>query len=62
MTYRQLMNHIVCNMTEEQKDMDVTVFAPGVEEYFGLLKDCPVVAADGDDVLDDSHPYLVINN
>ena len=58
MTYRELAEYI-SNLSEEQKDCDVTVFISGVEEYYSLSQ-YPVVEADGDDVLDDGHPYLAV--
>ncbi len=59
MTYRELAEYI-SNLTDEQKDSDVTVFVSGVEEYYTLVGDYPALEANGDDVLDDGHPYLAI--
>lgn len=59
MTYRDLAEYIG-NLTDEQKDSSVTIFVYGVEEYYPLMGDYPAVEAEGDDVLDDGHPYLVI--
>jgi hypothetical protein len=59
MTYRELAEYI-SNLADEQKDNDVTVFVSGVDEYYALVGDYPAVEADGDDVLDNGHPYLVI--
>lgn len=58
-TYRDLAEYIN-GLTEEQKDCNVTVFVSGIEEYFPLDHDYPLVEAEGDDVLDDGVPYLAI--
>ena len=59
MTYNELAEYIG-NLTDEQKDTDVTVYVSGVDEYYSLVGDYPVVEAERSDVLDKSHPYLVI--
>lgn len=60
MTYAELAKYIG-NMTPEQQATDVTVYVTGDDEYYGLVEDYPVVEADdSDDVLDPTHPYLVI--
>jgi hypothetical protein len=56
-TYRQLQDTIQ-NMTEEQKNCDVTVFDAEVDEYHPLGK--IGFSDDGCDVLDKNHPVLVI--
>jgi len=59
MTYRELSEYIE-NLTEEQKNCDVTVYVSGVDEYYSLVGDFPALESDHDDVLDKDHPYLVI--
>lgn len=61
MTYNDLLDQLK-EMTDEQRNMDVTVFVSGVGEFYSLVGDFPLVFADGrvNDVLDDGHPYLVI--
>jgi hypothetical protein len=51
MTYEQL-GKIIEGMTEEQKQMDVTVAVDG-EYWEGHLDE-----ADEDDVLDEGHPFI----
>ena len=48
MTYRQLIERL-SNLSEEQKDCDVTVWLAHRDEFFPL-----------DDVLDRDHPFLLI--
>ena len=58
MTYRQLAN-LIASLTEEQKDANVTILCRTQDEFF------PVIGCDtqdGDDVLDDNHPYLIIES
>ena len=59
MKYRDLAEYIN-NLSDEQKDQDVTIFVSGVGEYYALVGDYPTVEADANDVLDAGHPYLVI--
>ena len=59
MTYRELAEYI-SNLADDQKDNNVTVFVSGVDEYYSLVGDYPIVEADNNDVLDYGHPYLVI--
>ena len=58
MTYRELAD-LIENMTDEQKDQDVTVFVAEQNEYYPLVKDFPVCQSDGD-VLEEGHYYLTI--
>lgn len=65
-TYRDLARFIA-NMTDEQKDCDVTIFASTDGEFFPLVdvddNDMfyPMCESDDDnDVLDVGHPYLTI--
>jgi hypothetical protein len=58
MTYTELAEYILNEMSADQMDMDVTLFVPGVDEYY------PAVLAftDSDcDVLDENHPVLTID-
>lgn len=60
MTYRELAE-LINNMTEEQKECNVTVFLSEQSEYFPLDRQFPLVFAENDnDVLRDGHPYLAI--
>jgi hypothetical protein len=59
MTYSELAE-LISNMNNEQKSQTVTVYVSGVDEYYGLVGDYPVVESEADDVLDQGHPYLVI--
>lgn len=59
MNYRELAAQIA-EMNAEQLDMTVTVYVRGVDEFYSLATDYPMVEADADDVLDATHPYLVI--
>jgi hypothetical protein len=60
-TYKDLAERIAA-MTPEQLNSDVTVYVTGVDEYYPLLKETPVVDSDPEvnDQLDPGHPYLVI--
>ncbi len=56
MTYRQLAREIA-GMAEEQKDMSVTVFVPGIDELYPV----DVISEyNNSDVLDIGHPVLNI--
>jgi hypothetical protein len=61
MTYRDL-NRKLNEMSQEQLDMDVTIYVSGVSEYYPVVSDYPLVVADPaiNDVLDGGQPYLVI--
>ena len=59
MNYRELAEYI-SNLTDEQKDSDVTVYVSGIAEYYSLVADYPAVEAESSDVLNENHPYLVI--
>ncbi len=61
MTWAELAEYIG-NLSQEQQQTDVTVYVSGVDEFYPLVADYPVVEASADktDVLDDGHPYLVI--
>jgi len=53
MTYRDLRWHFQHNFTDEQLDSDVTICQDN-GEFFAVY----LAFQDGDDVLDDGHPYL----
>lgn len=60
MTYRELKEYL-SNLSNEKLDLDVTVYVSGVDEYYPLTGDYPVVESDPTcDTLDPGHPYLVI--
>ncbi len=58
-TWRKLATEIA-QMTEEQKDTDVTVFVSGIDEYYGPLEDAVSFSAEDNDVLDVGHPHIRI--
>ena len=59
--YRDLLENIQA-MTPEQLDQTVTVYVSGVDEFYSLVQDFPIVIAqpENNDVLDPGHLYLVI--
>ena len=57
MTWAELALEID-NLTEEQKNTDVTVFVPGLDEFYATKS--RVFVASEDDVLDTNHPYLIL--
>jgi hypothetical protein len=64
-TYRDL-EKFISNMSDEQKNCDVTIFVSGVDEFYSLIDAdtnnilYPMCEADETDVLDIGHPYLTI--
>ena len=54
-TYRQLLEAL-CELTEEQLDLHVTVYDFQKEEYYPLNY---TGTTEGDDVVDDEHPILM---
>jgi hypothetical protein len=57
-TYKELAEYIA-NMTEEQKNQDVTVYVAGRDEYYPLTEIEPVSVSDDEcDVLNPGHVYL----
>ena len=56
MTYRELVEKIA-NLTEEQKNCDVTIYADEYDEYYSA-KD--FLITDETDVLDSNHPYITL--
>lgn len=60
MTYAELAEYI-SNLTDEQKQMDVTVLVRGVDEYYPLNDEYPVAESGNlTEVLDIGTPYLII--
>jgi hypothetical protein len=57
MTYRKLKN-IINNFSDKQLNMDVTIYIEENDEYFEAAE-CKIYASDND-ILDEGHPYLVI--
>jgi hypothetical protein len=64
-TYRDL-ERFISNMSDKQKNCDVTIFVSGVAEFYSLVDPdandilYPMCEADETDVLDIGHPYLTI--
>lgn len=54
MTYQQLLNQL-SEFTPEQLQMDVTIYDPSSEEYFGIGN---LRIAIDNDVLDNGHLYV----
>jgi len=59
MTYRELAALIMEEFSDDQLDMDVTVYIADQDEYFPLAH-TPFAITSEDDVLDADHPYLII--
>jgi hypothetical protein len=59
MTYRDLRKQLN-DLTEEQLDMDVTIYDGSVDELFGAYHTDLQFNLE-DDILDKGHPYLIIN-
>lgn len=57
LTWKKLQD-IISTMTDEQKQSDVTIYLNPEDEFFASSE---VRFEDGGDVLDDGHPYLVVN-
>lgn len=55
-TYKEL-KELIDRLPEERKEDNVTVFVPGVDEFYPISEFRVQV---GDDVLDNGHPYLKI--
>ena len=56
MTYRELQKQLNTLFTEEQLDMDVTIYEYTVDEFFKAT----LLDFQGEtDVLDENHPYFV---
>lgn len=59
MTYDDLAEYIR-NMDPEARLQTVTVFVPGVDEYYPLDEKAPIRESFDSDVLDDGHIFLAI--
>jgi hypothetical protein len=56
-TYKELANLILHEMSPEQQEQDITIFVPGVDEYYPAT----LAFTDDDcDVLDPGHPILTL--
>lgn len=61
MTYRELALEILDTLTDEQLDMDVTIYDSEDDEFFGCYANVlGITTSDDDDVLDENHPYIPI--
>lgn len=56
MTYKQMLSFIN-ELSDEQLEMDVTVYLETDDEFFPVLD---FAVTDETDVLDTDHPYIVI--
>lgn len=60
MTYRELLEELK-HFTPEQLDQSVTIHVSGIDEFYSLVGDYPLVESDETcDVLDSGHKYLCI--
>jgi len=59
MKYRDLGNWIA-GFTEEQKDMNVSIYDTEEQEYHAPIPKLPLTFTDEDDVLDKDHPVINI--
>ena len=55
LTFRDLAARIA-KMSDEEKDMSVSVFVSDVDEYYPAQD--VLIASDLDDVLDEGHPFI----
>ena len=58
MTWDELAIKITCEMTDEQRNMDVSVHCYESDEWFKVDEDVEITQHD--DVLDKNHPFLGI--
>lgn len=56
MTYRELLHHLQ-DMNQQALNLDVTIYDHGEDEYFQVQDFDHAV---GTDVIEDSHPILVL--
>lgn len=56
MRYRELLEGL-SKLSEEQLDMDVTLYNEEIDEYFGNINFSPEVNTD---VLDEHHPVVIL--
>ena len=60
MTYRDLRDQLVSGeLTDEQLDMDVTIYDAQVDEFYGSYA-AKLEINTSDSTLDEGHPYLTI--
>ena len=59
MTYKELRAEIDA-MNEYQINTDVTVYVTGVDEYYPLARPTELDFASVNDVLDKTHPFLIV--
>ena len=59
LTYAELAEAI-SHMTVEQKQSNVTVYVPGIDEFYPI--GAVSFATETQDVLDKSHPFFLISN
>lgn len=57
-TYRELAQYINDMLTEEQKDLDVSIYLTNTDEYFSCTG---TSIQEETDILDKDHPYLTID-
>jgi hypothetical protein len=58
MTYLELAEHILNEMTKEQQGCDVTIYNHFDDEFFAATIKFADVGNDADGILDQRHPYL----
>lgn len=59
MTFKELAEMILSELTEEQQECDLSVYDPGNDEFrtvFGLSDDDTL----SETVLDEGHPFIVL--
>ena len=55
------LKDLIEDFSEEQLNQNVTIYVRGVDEYYGLTEDYPLVESDNTcDVLDPGSKYIVI--
>ena len=61
MTYGDLLDRLEA-MSYTQLNMDVTIYVRGVDEFYPLSNQAPVMISDANihDQLDPNHPFLVV--
>ena len=55
MTWNELVKEILA-LSEDQRNTDVTVFVPGLDEFYSTKS--RLFLTSDDDVLDNDHPYI----
>ena len=59
MTWKQLVEEISL-LTEEQKNTDVTVYVRGIDGFYPVVDELPIIDSATDDTLDPNHPFLMV--